>query len=99
MPSPSTFGSFVCTKRQALEMTQKDLAIALSLSPQYLNDIEHDRRSPSDAGFIEKLASVLRMTDKVDYLYYLAGKIPEDIRLQNLQPDDVVSVMRSFRRS
>src|SRR3990172_9038072 len=54
-----TFGQFVAEKRKEAGLSQKQLAAMIkkedgqSSSPQYLNDIEHDRRSPP-AGFLRE---------------------------------------------
>ena len=48
----STFGRIIADARKALGMSQKELAGRTrkgggdSISPQYLNVIEHDRRNP-----------------------------------------------------
>ena len=93
-----TFGGFIVAKRNELRLSQKDLAAAIDISPSYLNDIEHDRRNPTDNDLMRKLSVALKVQDKVDYLYYLAGRFPEDVRAQNLAPDDVVSAMRNLRK-
>lgn len=49
----STFGRAIADARKKIGLTQKELAAQaigeeeIAISPQYLNDIERDRRSPS----------------------------------------------------
>jgi hypothetical protein len=68
-----------------------------AISPQYLNDIEHDRRSPSSDHMIQQFARVLKLD--ADHLYYLAGRWPADVRQANLPPQSVQRVMAAFRRT
>lgn len=85
-----------------MKMSQKDLAARIkredgeSISPQYLNDIEHDRRSPSSDLMVQQFAKVLGLDP--DYLYYLAGKLPSDIVNKNLPPEKVQELMVAFRK-
>ena len=56
MIEEQTFGGAVASARKALGLSQKELASRVlkeggtSITPQYLNDIEHDRRSPTGGG-------------------------------------------------
>lgn len=67
------------------------------ISPQYLNDIERDRRSPSSDHLIHQFAHVLKIDP--DYLHYLAGKLPEEIRQKNLSEEAVKNAFMAFRKS
>lgn len=97
-----TFGKCISDARKALKLSQKDIAQLImkddgeAISPQYLNDIEHDRRNPPSADMIEQLASKLRLES--DFLYYLAGKLTEDMIKKNANPEKVVEAYRAFRR-
>ena len=99
----NTFGAYVSSARKKQGMSQKELAEAIereeggSISPQYLNDIEHDRRSPSSDHMIQQFARVLKLD--ADHLYYLAGRWPADVRQANLPPQRVQRVMAAFRRT
>lgn len=97
-----SFGERVALAREELEWTQRDLAEEIrredgaSISPQYLHDIEHDRRQPSSDHLIKQFARVLDIDPH--YLFYLAGKIPDDIRKANLPEDKVVRAFQNFKR-
>lgn len=67
------------------------------MSPQYLNDIEHDRRSPSSAALVEQFGDVLGL-DK-DYLLFLADRWPESLRETIKSEEQFSKVMRAFRRN
>jgi transcriptional regulator with XRE-family HTH domain len=65
-PQSTTFGQAVANARKAKGLSQKELAALIvkdegggAISPQYLNDIEHDRRSPTSDHLIKQFAKVL----------------------------------------
>lgn len=98
-----TFGSYIAEARKRLEMSQKDLAASIlreeeeqPISPQYLNDIERDRRNPTSDHLIQQFANVLKID--ADYLHYLAGKLPEEIRQRNLSEATVKAAFTAFRK-
>ena len=60
-----TFGGAISEARKAKGWALKDLASRVlredkeAISPQYLNDIEHDRRSPSSDRIVQQFADAL----------------------------------------
>lgn len=102
MKDDKTFGRIIAEARKKLKISQKELAEKLSredeegsISPQYLNDIEHDRRTPPSL-LINQFARILSM-DK-DYLHFLAGRIPNDLRIK-VGEKKFRSSMQAFRKS
>ncbi len=97
-----TFGQVVAAERKKRGMSQKDLATRVlkedgnPISAQYLNDIERDRRNAPSEHLIEQFARALDLDS--DYLHYLAGQIPPDVRERNLPQERVKEVMVAFRR-
>lgn len=97
-----TFGQAVGQARQKVGLAQKDLARRVkkedgrSISPQYLNDIEHDRRGAPSDHLIRQLAKVLAI--RVEYLYYLAGELPADLRGRRVDEATVVAAYEAFRK-
>ena len=90
-------------KRQVCGLSQKELASQIkkedgsSISPQYENDIEFDRRDPPSESMIRQYAEILDFP--VDALFLAAGKVPEDIRsLAAERPDQAKNVFVSFRK-
>ncbi len=83
-------------------MSQRQLAAAIKredgapISGAYLNDIEHDRRSPSPE-LVRQFAHILKLD--VDYLAYLAGRFPHDRSLKGLPEDKFVRGMSAFRNA
>jgi len=100
---PITFGGYIAEARKKLKMSQKELAARIKreedgepISPQYLNDIERDRRNPSSDHLIQQFANALDLS--ADYLNYLAGKLPDDLRQKNLSEKTVEAAFAAFRR-
>jgi len=98
-----TFGRAIAAARKAKGLSQKELAALVMkeegegcISPQYLNDIEHDRRSPTSDHLIRQFAQVL--DEDEGYLFVLAGKIPDDLRKKVKNRDKVVSGFANFRK-
>jgi transcriptional regulator with XRE-family HTH domain len=99
-----TFGQIIADARKALGISQKDLAAKIlkedgtAISPQYLNDIEHDRRDPPSEFFIEQFAKHLKLSK--EHLIAAAGMWPADIRerLAGADPETVKEAFRAFRK-
>jgi transcriptional regulator with XRE-family HTH domain len=100
-PTDKTFGSAIGEARKAKGWALKVLAKQIlreddePISPQYLNDIEHDRRSPSSDRMVQQFADTLGIAR--DWLYYLAGRFPEDVRDKNVSQKQVSDAMVAFR--
>lgn len=100
----TTFGRAISQARKAKGLSQKDLAALVMkeegggpISPQYLNDIEHDRRSPTSDHLIKQFAKVLGEDE--GYFFVLAGKIPEDIRSKAKDRERIVESFANFRKT
>lgn len=99
-----TFGQIIAEARKALGLSQKDLAAKVRkedgepISPQYLNDIEHDRRNPPSEFIIEQLAKHLKLLK--DPLMAAAGMWPTDIRdkLRGADPKTIEQAFTAFRK-
>jgi transcriptional regulator with XRE-family HTH domain len=100
-----SFGQIIADARKQLGISQKTLAERIkkedgeSISPQYLNDIERDRRNPPSEYLIIQFAKELDL--KKDYLLLAAGTLPQDIaaRLQDSDPEAVERAFRAFRKT
>jgi transcriptional regulator with XRE-family HTH domain len=97
-----TFGRLISDARKKLNLTRKDLAARIKredghpISPQYLNDIERDRRSPSSDHMVQQFAQSLELN--ADYLHYLNGRFPEQERQQQLTEAQFNTGMLAFRK-
>ena len=83
--SNGTLGGVISDARRRLGISQKELAARIKraeddqpISAQYLNDIEHDRRSPGSDHIINQFAEVLEL--KASYLFWLANRVPTELR-------------------
>ena len=98
-----TFGLVISTARKKKKLNQKQLAEKITredgdpISPQYLNDIEHDRRNPSSDHIIKQFSKALRI--KADYLHYLNGRFPETERRKTLTPQQFEKAIVAFREN
>jgi transcriptional regulator with XRE-family HTH domain len=97
------FGQIIAEARKKASLSQKDLASRIKkedgnpISPQYLNDIERDRRNPPSEFILTQFANELNLP--IDYLIIIAGKVPEDLMVEKFKPEEIESVMRVFRRT
>lgn len=97
----TTFGQAIGNARKKKGLSLKEVAEKVRredgepISPQYLNDIEHDRRSPSSDQLVQQFSEALDL--ERDWLYFLAGRFPEDIRSKKLSAQEVTQAMRAFR--
>ena len=66
------------------------------ISPQYLNDIERDRRNPPSEYLIGEFAQALRLDAEV--LHYAAGQMPPELR-DGYRPEDVKRAFAAFRKA
>jgi transcriptional regulator with XRE-family HTH domain len=99
-----SFGQIIADARKKLGVSQKELAEHIkkedgdSISPQYLNDIERDRRNPPSEHLIGQFAKELRLSK--DYLLLAAGILPQEVKekLSDSDPDAIEQAFRAFRR-
>jgi transcriptional regulator with XRE-family HTH domain len=93
-----TFGQAVAAARKKKLLSQKQLASMITkeddkpISPQYLNDIERDRRNPPGESMINQFATILEIPE--EYLYFLANEIPPKYRHNS--PDSPLQVQQAF---
>ena len=96
-------GQVIAQARKKLQITQKELASRIEredgkpISPQYLNDIERNRRTPGDY-VLEQLAKTLELDQNMEYLYYLVGKWPSTLKELTMDADAFTKAIRVFRR-
>lgn len=100
--SELSFGKTIARARKERSINQRSLAEKIlkedgsAITPQYLNDIEHDRRVPSPE-VVAKFAEVLQID--TEYLEYLAGRIPQDWRKVELSENQFKEMAAAFRKT
>src|ERR1700681_354586 len=98
-----TFGAILGDARRQAGLSQRELAARIvkedgePISPQYLNDLERDRRNPPSRHLLKQFAAVLVVPE--EYLDFVAGQLPEDLRTGTYAPDQVQAAFRAFRRT
>ena len=99
----SSFGRAIASARKELGISQKELASKIikeegdAITPQYLNDIEHDKRTPSSDHLVRQFATELKISP--DILYWLAGRVPGDIAKSGVSPEKISQAFTAFRRA
>src|SRR5204862_307449 len=79
-----SFGRTLSEARRKAGLSQRELAARIlkedgePISPQYLNDLERDRRNPPARYLLKQFADVLQLPE--DYLDFMAGPPPEAMR-------------------
>lgn len=97
------FGRYIAESRKKSGLSQKELAARIRkedgdpISPQYLNDIERNRRNPPSEYLLSQFADVLNLS--LDYLRYLSGRLPEDVSTSIAEPEKVEEAFKAFRRA
>jgi transcriptional regulator with XRE-family HTH domain len=97
------FGELISDRRRGMGLSQKELAERVKkedgspISPQYLNDLEHDRRGAPSEYLIDEFARVLGI--EKDALYYSAGEVSPDLRGLNPENESVRQAIAAFRRT
>ncbi len=97
-----TFGELISEKRKEAGLSQKELATKIikedgqAISPQYLNDLEHDRRNPPGEHLIEQFAKILKIAP--ERMYYSAGEFPPDAKCEDATEQQVVEAFKAFRK-
>ena len=99
----STFGGAVRDARQRRFWSVRHVASLIqredgkAIAPQYLNDIELERRCPTSDHMIHQFSTALEIDS--DWLYYLANRIPQDIRLQQYSEQEFKEGIIAFRKA
>jgi transcriptional regulator with XRE-family HTH domain len=98
-----TFGQVLTAARRKAGLSQRELAARIHkddgepISPQYLNDLERDRRNPPAQHLLKQFAAALHLPE--EYLAFVAGQLPEDLRTGSYAPDQVQAAFHAFRRT
>lgn len=101
-----TVGQIIREGRIKTGTTQKELAARImrkeegreeekAITPQYLNDIEHDRRTPPEY-IIRQIGKILDLN--ADHLVFLAGSVPEHL-LSGITEETARQAVKLFRKT
>lgn len=98
----ASFGELISARRKELGWSQKELSEKVlkedgkPISPQYLNDLERNRRDAPSDHLIQAFASIL--TIDVNLLFYSAGEFAPELR-DRTDLDRVGRAIAAFRRT
>jgi len=99
-----TFGKAIAQARKSKQLSQKQLASMIlkddgnPISPQYLNDIERNRRNPPGENLIDQFARILDIPE--EYFYFLAREIPPKyFQVAPNNPEQVQEAFEAFART
>jgi len=103
MKEPLTFGKFLIEKRLAVELSARQLAIALDYSPVYICDIEKDRKPVPDE-ILERLPRLLHLSEpETDQMYDLAANsrnsVSADLPEYIMEKDIVRAALRTAKKN
>ena len=96
-----TFGQYIAKRRRDLSLSQKEIAERIvkengyHISPQYLNDLERERRNPPGNHLIHQFSLALDVNE--DFLIYLADGLPDDTKRLSDDPEKVAAALHTFR--
>ncbi len=97
-----TFGKIIARTRKEAGLNQKQLAALIKkedgypISTPYLNDIEHDRRSPSSDHIIDQFSRALKIEPEI--LYFIAKRIPPSAYKTPADEKLMVAALRALHR-
>ena len=95
-----TFGCFLRSARQAIDLGQRELARKLEISAAYLNDIEKNKRPAPTNDILYALCDLLQLQD-TDLFFELAGrskkKLPPDLEALLLSHHELLSFNRKIK--
>lgn len=74
------FGDFISEKRKDRDITLRGMAEELDIAAPYLSDIEKGRRNPPNIEMLEKISSILKLSDDDrNVMFDLAGEERKEI--------------------
>jgi transcriptional regulator with XRE-family HTH domain len=97
-----SMGSEIAEARKKAGLSQKEVAEATlkedgtPISPQFLNDIERDRRRPG-AHILNALARKLKLDP--DRLHWLAGQVPPEVMDGKADAKRLEEAIRALRKA
>ena len=94
-----TFGQTLRELRMAKDVTLRDMARRLELTPTYLSQVEQDKFSPPTEDRIKQMGQILGLAQaQVDELVAMAGRVSRDLHdAVTEHPREMASFLRTAR--
>jgi transcriptional regulator with XRE-family HTH domain len=94
LTDPGTIGGYIRIARRKLGITERELAVLMNVTFKDVSQVENNRITPDD-DLIERFAESLSLS--TDVLYFLAGRLPLDLRIQTLNVNRVRAAFNAMR--
>ena len=65
-----TFGEFIIAKRKEKDLSARQLALAVEITPEYICEIEKGRRTAVSEDIINRLIRVLNLSEEETEIFY-----------------------------
>jgi len=93
------FGQTLRELRMAKDVTLRDMARRLELTPTYLSQVEQDKFSPPTEDRIKQMGEILNLAQaQVDELVAMAGRVSKDLHdAVTEHPREMASFLRTAR--
>ena len=94
-----TFGQALRALRMEKNVTLRDMARRVDLTPTYLSQVEQDKFSPPTEERIKQMGLILDLAqEQVDQLVAMAGRVPQDLHdVLDEHPHEMASFLRTAR--
>ena len=94
-----TFGQALRALRMAQDVTLRDMARRLEVTPTYLSQVEQDKFSPPTEDRIKQMGQILGLAQaQVDELVAMAGRVSRDLHeVVTEHPREMASFLRTAR--
>ena len=94
-----TLGQALRALRMEKNVTLRDMARRLDVTPTYLSQVEQDKFSPPTEERIKQIGQILDLPqEQVDHLVALAGRVPKDLHeVLEEHPHEMASFLRTAR--
>ena len=94
-----TFGQTLRTLRMDKDVTLRDMARRLDVTPTYLSQVEQDKFNPPTEERIKQMGEVLGLPqEQVDELVAMAGRVSTDLREAVTEhPREMATFLRTAR--
>lgn len=94
-----TFGHALRTLRMDKNVTLRELARRLDVTPTYLSQVEQDKFNPPTADRVKQIGGILGLSqEQVDGLVVLAGRVPRELHdVLDEHPHEMATFLRTAR--
>mgnify|MGYP002621322606 FL=1 len=97
MRSTERFGAFIRRQREARQISLREMASLLAVSPAFLSKVERDEAAPPGEENIKQIAKILDLD--ADVLLARAGKVSSDLLdIIRSRPVELAALLRAVKK-